>query len=224
MADNVTPAGTKEGLYIEGRKIQRFADIQRNFLYEISFSTAHSLITGWGAEDITFRARSFSLPQRGNEPIESNFGAMKQYFPGKPTFGHTIQIQFEETETQGVQRFLNAWQQRIFDIDVGHADFSRKRGDNNTHITTSDTTGVCDIVTITAFRFNGEKLPNKYYLYNVWLQNVDDVNIDYSQNEAIKFNATFQFDFWTYGANEPSFNGAGNTNKELITTPSITEA
>lgn len=207
-----------EGLYIEGRKIRNFSDIQRNFLYEITFKSAHNLV-GWQQDDITFRARSFSLPQRGNEPIESNFGAMKQYFPGKPTFGHTIQIQFEETESQGVQRFLNAWQQRIFNLDVGHGDFARKRGDDNKtfgYIGTAANTGVCDIVTITAFRFNGEKLPNKYYLFNAWLQNVDDVNIDYSQNEAIKFNATFQFDFWTYGSKEPAFSSDGATQKEEI--------
>jgi hypothetical protein len=203
-------------MYIEGRKIKNFADIQRNFLYEVSFSTAHSLVPGWTEEDVTLRARSFSIPQRGNEPIESNFGAMKQFFPGKPTFGHTIQIQFEETESQGVQRFLHAWQQRIFNLNSGHAVHSRKRGDNGTFIDNSNATGICDVVTIKAFRFNGEALENKYYLFNAWLQNVDDVNIDYSQNDAVKFNATFQFDFWTYGTTFPVFNSNGTSPTETI--------
>lgn len=203
-----------EKLYIEGRRIRNFADIQRAFLYEITFSTAYKLVPGWQEEDITLRARSFSLPQRGNEPIESNFGAMKQFFPGKPTFGNTIQIQFEETESQAVQRFLFAWQQRIFNVDVGHAGFTRKRGSDTgtgTYIDNTETTGVCDLVTIKGFRYNGDPLGNKYFLYNVWLQNVDDVSLDYSQNEAVKFNATFQFDFWTFGTAEPSFNSTGST-------------
>lgn len=204
-----------EGLFIEGRRIRNFADVQRNFLYEITFKTAHTLVTGWVEEDVTLRARSFSLPQRGNEPIESNFGAMKQFFPGKPTFGNTMQVSFEETESQGVQRFLFGWQQKIFDLNVGHAGFSRKRGGNSggasSYINNIPDSGVCDLVTIKAFRFNGEPLDNKYFLYNVWLQNVDDVNLDYSQNEAVKFNATFQFDFWTFGKEEPSFNSTGST-------------
>lgn len=206
---------TGQSMYIEGRKLANFADIQRNYCYEINFSNAYKLIDGWEEEDLTLRARSFSLPSRGNEPIQSHFGAMSQFFPGKPTFGNTMQIQFEETESQLVQTFLNAWQNKIFDLNVGHANFARKRGTDTagdrTYISNSTDTGVCDIVTIKAFRYNGEELNNKYFLYNAWIQNVDDVNIDYSQNESIKFNMTLQFDFWTYGEQPPAFSADGNT-------------
>jgi len=210
--------GDKAGLYIEGRAIRNFADIQRNYLYEITFKSAFNLIPDYCAdeEDITLRVRSFSIPQRGNEAIESNFGAMKQFFPGKPTFGNTIQITFEETESQFTQSFLFAWQQRLFDVNHGHANFTRKRGGDSTvgtYITNSNDTGICDLVTIKAFRYNGDELDNKYYLYNVWLQNVDDVSLDYSQNEAVKFTATFQFDFWTYGTEEPTFDTTGTTSE-----------
>lgn len=194
-------------MYIEGRRIKSFSDIQRNFNYEITFDSAHTFIPGWDAEDVTLRVRTFSVPSRGNEPIESNFGAMKQFFAGKPTFSNTMQITFEETESQKVQSFLHAWQQRIFNINEGHANHERKRGTNGGGI--SDR-GICDVATIKAYRFNNEELENKYYLINTWLQNVDDVSIDYSQNEAIRFNATFQFDFWTYGSSRPSF--GENTN------------
>lgn len=136
---------------------------------------------------------------------------MKQFFPGKPTFGNTLQVQFEETESQRVQNFLFGWQQRIFDLNAGHANFTRKRGDNNQYITKDTSTGICDLITIKAYRFNGEELKNKYFIYNAWLQNVDEVGIDFSQNEAIKFNATFQFDFWTYGTTEPAFTSTGTT-------------
>lgn len=208
-----------EGFYIEGRRIRKFADIQRNFDYEITFSNMTNLLgsNGWDAEDVTLRVRTFSLPQRGNEPIESNFGAMKQYFPGKPTFGHTMQVQFEETESQRTQNFLFKWQQLIFDINAGHSTVNRKRGDNNY------ADGICEIATITAYRYNGEALDNKYYIYNMWLQNVDDVTIDYSQNEAVKFNATFQFDFWTYGTVRPDFSTDGSSTSSVSQNSSISE-
>lgn len=204
----------KHAMYIEGRKLSNFADIQRNYCYEITFNTAYKLINGWNDESLTLRARSFSIPSRGNEPIQSHFGAMSQFFPGKPTFGNTMQIQFEETESQGVQRFLNAWQNRIFNLNMGHAGFARKRGTDvagNRNYIGTEGSGICDLVTIKAFRYNGEELKNRYYLVNAWIQNVDDVNIDYSQNESIKFNMTLQFDFWTFGANPPAFTAAGNT-------------
>ena len=195
-------------MFIEGRKIKGFADIQRNFDYEISFTNAHTIV-GWSdAEDLTLRARSFSVPSRGNEQIDSNFGAMKQFFPGKPTFENTTTIVFEETESQKVQKFLHAWQQKIFNVNEGHANHNRKRGDDGQGI--GGGTGICDMITVKAFRFNGDELDNKYYFINAWLQNVDSVNIDYSQNESIKFSATFQFDFWTYGTKAPTFGAGAN--------------
>lgn len=195
------------GMYIEGRGIRNFADVQKNYQYEVTFMNAGKLIDGWTEDDVTLRARSFSLPSRGNEVIESNFGAMKQYFPGKPTFSTTTDITFEETESQGVSRFLHAWQQRLFNLYDGHANFSRKRGNAGGTILQD---GVCDLIKITAYRVDNTPEDNKYFFMNAWLQNVAEVNIDYSQaSDAVKFVATFQYDFWVYGENEPTFNSNG---------------
>lgn len=194
-------------MYIEGRGIRNFADVQKNYQYEVTFMNAGKLIDGWTEDDVTLRARSFSLPSRGNEVIESNFGAMKQYFPGKPTFSTTTDITFEETESQGVSRFLHAWQQRLFNLYDGHANFSRKRGNAGGTILQD---GVCDLIKITAYRVDNTPEDNKYFFMNAWLQNVAEVNIDYSQaSDAVKFVATFQYDFWVYGENEPTFNSNG---------------
>jgi len=185
-----------KGLYIEGRAIKGFADIVRNYNHEISFSNDQGFLDGmWGDEDFTLRARSFSLPQRGNEVIESNFGGMKQFFPGKPTFGNTLVVKFEETESQKVQRFLGDWQQKIFNINAGHAEYYSKRGTPGA----GGMQGICETITVTSYGVNGEPLENKYFFKNAWLQNVDEVTIDYSTSEAIQYSATFQFDFWTYG-------------------------
>jgi len=208
------------GLYIEGRNIRNFADIQRNYNYEVSFINAGSLIPGWTSDDVTLRARSFTIPQRGNEAIESSYGAMKQFFPGKPTFSNTSDITFEETESQGVATFLYSWQQKIFDVTAGHSNYSRKRG-NNAAGSIADT-GICDHIVITAYRNGGagtdpSQEPNKYYLYNAWLQNVAEVNIDYNQaGDSVKFNATFQYDFWVYSPTDPQI-GNGNISNPVIT-------
>lgn len=192
-----------KGLYIEGRAIKGFADIVRNYNHEISFSNSQGFLGEyWGDEDFTLRARKFSLPQRGNETIESNFGGMKQFFPGKPTFGNTLNIVFEETESQKVQRFLGEWQQKMFNINAGHAEYYSKRG-------TNDMQGICETITITTYGVNGEPLENKYYFKNAWIQNVDEVSIDYSTSEAIQYSCTFQFDFWTYGKTDPAEYGEG---------------
>jgi len=207
------------GLYIEGRNIKNFSDIQRTYNYEVTFVNAGSLI-GWKDDDITLRARSFTIPQRGNEAIESNFGAMKQFFPGKPTFSNTSDITFEETESQNVATFLYAWQQKIFDITAGHSKYVKKRGTNAASNVGGD--GIVDQIIITAYKNGGNTSemtaePNKYYLYNAWLQNVAEVNIDYNQAaDSVKFNATFQYDFWVYSSTDPQI-GSGTTSTPTIT-------
>lgn len=194
-----------QGMYIEGRKIKQFSDIQRNYNYEITFQNASSLVPEWGidGENVTLRVQSFVLPQRGNEAIETNFGAMKQFHVGKPTFGNTVDLTFVETESQSVQRFLYAWQQRLFDIRAGHGTFVKKRGTDGSGILTD---GYCDLAYITAYTVGNNELVNKYWFINTWLQNVGDVTVDYSQaGDAIKFTSTFQFDFWDYGPEAPQF-------------------
>jgi hypothetical protein len=193
-----------KGIYIEGRTIAAFADIIRTYNHEIQFNNKNGILSEhWGDEDFTLRARSFSLPSRGNETIESNFGGMKQFFPGRPTFSNTVQITFEETESQKVQRFLNAWQQRIYNVNTGHGEYDSKRG-------TGSKDGIADTITITSFDNSGEELPNRYFFINAWLQNVEEVSIDYSQSEAVRYQATFQYDFYTYGKTSLEF-GANAT-------------
>lgn len=195
----------KIGMYIEGRKIKGFSDIQRNYNYEITFQNASSLIPEWGVdgENVTLRVQSFSLPERGNEAIETNFGAMKQFHVGKPTFGNTVDLTFVETESQAVQRFINAWQQRMFDIRAGHGNFVKKRGIDGTGLTSD---GYCDTAYITATTVGGVEEVNKYWFINIWPQNVGAVTIDYSQaGDAVKFPVTFQFDFWDFNSEAPKF-------------------
>lgn len=212
------------GMYIEGRKIRNFADIQKNYQYEVVFRNASRLIPEWApdGEDITLRARSFSIPQRGHEAIEDNFGAMKQFFPGKPTFSNTTEIMFQETHSQSVQRFLDAWQQRLFDVNTGKSNYARKRGSgNNSDIGGS---GICDTIIIKAFDNENNELDNKYFFMNAWLQNVADVSIDYNQSgEGVKFTATFQFDFFTFGKEPPTFNVNSVVGSNVGNNPSIKE-
>jgi len=205
-------------MFIEGRNIKNFADIERSFMFEVeimNFTNKQlpgydmALGTNWKSEDITFRARNATIPQRGHEAIESNFGAMKQYFPGKPSFGNTTSIQFEETESQGIGIWLYNWHQMIFDVTKGHSNSGKKRGQ-----TKSD--AYVDMIRVTPVRYNGEVFNNSIYFYNAWLQNVDDVALDYSTNEAVKYNATFQFDFWLMGdTDNPPYLGGPNPTLKL---------
>ena len=76
---------------LEGR-LKHLPDIQRNWRWEIYIPNVNT-IPGMPAiidDDLVIRARTCSLPSRGNEAVESNFMGFKQFFPGKPTFGNTM--------------------------------------------------------------------------------------------------------------------------------------
>jgi hypothetical protein len=94
-------------------------------------------------------------------------------------------------------------QERIYNVNTGHGEYDSKRG-------TGSKDGIADTITITSFDNSGEELPNRYFFINAWLQNVEEVSIDYSQSEAVRYQATFQYDFYTYGKTSLEF-GANAT-------------
>jgi len=177
---------------IEGR-MKQLPDIQRNWLWELvipGISKVSDSISseGDGVNSLIIRCRTATIPSRGNQVIESFFMGMKQYFPGKPEFGHTLSISFEETENQIITKTLYEWQQKIFDIVPG-----------------SPTAGVSQVPTkrtatrdiyLLMYKYNGKVLERKIRFYNAFPQNVSDVAMDYNGNESVRYECTFQFDFW----------------------------
>ena len=176
---------------IEGR-MSEMADIQRNWMWNLLIPGIKSVAPQASAEteDLIVRCRSFSIPPRSNTPTESDFMGMKQYFPGKPTVGGTIQATFEETEDMKIAQIFYEWQQRIFnispkpDISAGKSLGDKKR------------TLAKDII-LAMYSYDGKELPKKIKFTNAWVQAVDAVTLDYSTGAAVQYTVTFQFDFWT---------------------------
>jgi hypothetical protein len=174
---------------IEGRA-KTLPDIQRNWMWELLIPSIADVTGGimGDVEDLIIRARTATIPSRGNDPIASEFIGMKQFFPGKPTFGNTFAVQIEETENQIVHKGLTYWQNLIYNISP------------------TDPTGgqslrplkrqVAKDVYLLMYTYNGRTLEKKIRFYNSFIQNVGDVSLAYSGNESVKYDATFQFDFW----------------------------
>lgn len=174
---------------IEGRA-KKLDDIQRNWMWELLILSISDVTGGIMAdvEDLIIRARTCTIPSRGNEPITSEFMGMKQFFPGKPTFGNTFEVSIEETQNQIVWKALTAWQELVFSIDptspTGGASQRPLKRD------------VAKDVFLIMYAYNGVPLEKKVRFFNCFPQNVGDVNLDYTGNESVKFGCTFQFDFW----------------------------
>jgi hypothetical protein len=174
---------------IEGR-MKVLPDVQRNFMWELLIPSISDVTNGimGDVEDLIIRARSAVIPSRGNDIITSEFIGMKQYFPGKPNFGSTMSVEIEETEDQIVHKALTEWQNLIFNVSpievFGGQSLRPLKRD------------VAKDIYLLMYKYNGTELEKKIRFYNAFIQTVGDVSLSYGGNEAVKYSATFQFDFW----------------------------
>ena len=176
-------------LTIEGRA-KTLPDIQRNFMWEIFIPDISDVTNGvmGDVEDLVIRARTATIPGRGNEVITSEFVGMKQFFPGKPTFTNTFDVTVEETEDQIVKKALTEWQNQIFSVSPGSA-----RGGQSQRPLKRD---VAKDVYLLMYKYNGDEIEKRIRFYNCFVQNVGDMSMAYSGNEAVIYPVTFQYDFW----------------------------
>ena len=171
---------------IDGR-MKNVADIQRNWKWEFWIPRPPA-VSNWKLDDMIIRCRFAVIPGRGNEPIESNFMGQKQFFPGKPIFPNSFVALFEEFEDKKVSEFLFFWQQAMHDYPgkTSNAGFA----------ITETKAGIKTDIVLRQYGFKGN-LIQELKFKNVWIQNVDDVAMDYTGAESVKYSVTFQYDYWT---------------------------
>jgi hypothetical protein len=176
-------------LTLEGR-LKGLPDIQRTWLWEIYIPNVNTIpnMPDIKDDDLVIRARTCSLPSRGNEAVESNFMGFKQFFPGKVTYGNTMEATFEEMEDQKIAKFLYAWRQYILDVDP-NSPTAGASGALTKRISSRN-------IYILQYKHNGSALQKKVQLFNAWPENVSDVALDMNGGEAVKYSVTFRFDYW----------------------------
>ena len=169
------------------------ADPQRNYLFQVDFTRLPSGVQG-DLTELTFRATSCSIPSRGNGVIEVPFYQMKSAYPGKPNFGdNKFTVTFNEYEDRVVTEFLYSWQERIFETKTSGASlFSDKQA------------MICPNVEVQLLKFNGGIISTDkkgtVQFKNVWVENVQEVALNWNEEGAVQITADFHFDYWCYKA------------------------
>ena len=167
------------------------ADPQRNYQFEVDFVSLPSGVTGATIEDLKLRATSCVIPSRGNGTLSVPFYQMKADFPGKPTFGdNKFSISFNEFEDKKVAKFLYSWQEKIFSSKVTGASTAASKLD------LIFPTVICQLLNFKGQPITG--LTNKVSFKNVWVENVDEVALNWTEEAAVQIKATFHFDWWEY--------------------------
>ena len=189
---DIAQAANPLNFTINGRA-QKFPDIQRNFMWQMIIpgvvKVAPSALLD--AEDLLVRCRNISIPQRSNEAITSNFMGTRQFFPGKADpGGGTLSVGFEDTEDMAIQRIMYEWQQNIFNINPSS---NRTAGKSKKFLKRQLTKDIYLVL----FGYSGVPLPKMIRFHNAWVQNVGDSALSYEGNESVKYDVSFQYDYWT---------------------------
>lgn len=180
---------------IEGRAYEAgFHDVQRSWLWELTIVPPNIIKNSADSNRILVHCRSAVIPGRTQEMITSNFGGMKQYFPGKPEFPGTFSVSIEETEDMYIRKFLTDWQEAIF----GTSDKTLNQGYSSfkTVITGQKKGLVSPLLELQLFRYDGEMTDYKFVFVNGILQGIGDVTVSYDSADSVKYEATFQYDYF----------------------------
>ena len=185
-------AGNPLNFHIENRT-KIMADIQKTFMFNViitdAFKVAPISSVPFGAEDLTVRCQSVTIPQVSIEEIVTSFMGTTQAFPGKKTQGGDVTMSFYDTEDQRMQRFFYEWHQRIFNMDP---DNDLRAGGSIGPVKRTLTTDLL----VTAFGYNKVPLPYMYKLYNCWVKSVGMPAFNFGSNEAATIEVTLRCDYW----------------------------
>ena len=166
--------------HIEGR-INR-SEILRSFMWEVDLIGGSNQV---GIEDINLRVKNISLPSRSIEPIDTWFYGFKQSIPGRTTFSNQINLSLEENEDQDILKSIYDWLEKIQGVDP-----------LDLFATLSSVKRYTKNMIIKLLKFNGQSTKYFIELKNVYPLSINELNLDFNSNDAIRFDVSFNYDYW----------------------------
>lgn len=163
-------------------RLGNLSDVQKTFMWELAIPPVPG-VDGFDMEDMIVRCRNVQIPGRTIEPIISNFMGTKQNHTGLTTYTGQFTTQFEEYEDQKVIENINNWMELMFNYDEGKAEAATKK----------DLVAKIQLIMYTS---DGTKLPKRIEFINTWPQGIADAPLDYATGDSVKYDVTWQYDYW----------------------------
>jgi len=170
---------------IEGR-LRDQPDILRNFMWEVDILDFTSPLSNIINQDkLSLRIKAITTPGRVIETIDTWFYGFKQSIPSRTLFDNNITLSMEETENQDVLSMIYTWMEKIVGVDQ-----------NSSFASLSSTKIIAKTMLIKLLKFNGKSTGKIIELRNVYPLSINEVTLDMSGNEAIRYDVNFNFDYW----------------------------
>jgi len=151
-------------------------DPSRAYEWEVEIQT-----NGAGSEPLVVqRAQNVSIPETTIDTIEIPYKSRTSYYAGRESSGHTVDIEFFDSESHDIYKFFKNWLELISDSKVGGG------------VNRADYAGT---VTITQLKHNSTEPSIKHQLGIAFPTSISDVSLDYSSSEHTTFTVTMSFDW-----------------------------
>lgn len=148
---------------------------QKSYLWEVDIQ---GLSTG-GLQEMSFFAKTVSIPQIAIEQIIINYKALKTHHAGRDASGHTVTISFWDDEAQTIHKFFSEWMNLVLDSTSG--------GSFGRDIYSAD-------LVIKLMDSSDENVTSTIKLTKVFPTDMAEVALSYDSSEPVEFSITLSFD------------------------------
>ena len=155
--------------------IRAINDPQRSYMWEVDIQ---GLSTG-AIENLSFFAKTVSIPQIAVEQIIINYKAAKSHHAGRDAGSHVVTISFWDDEKQTINKFFDDWMRIIFDQGTGTG-------------TPRDVYGADMIISLKDAV--DENVTSKITLTRCFPTEIAEVALSYDASEPIEYSITLSFD------------------------------
>jgi hypothetical protein len=148
---------------------------QRSYMWEVE---VQGLSTG-GLPEMSFYAKTVSIPQNAAEQIIINHKASKTHHAGRDAAAHSVTVSFWDDEAQTIAKYFDDWFRLMLDNSVG-AGVSRDlyAATLIIKLKNADDTEVTSTITLT----------------NVFITDIAEVALSFDTSEPVEHSITFSYD------------------------------
>ena len=144
---------------------------------------------------LQFRASSITIPDRSVDTVTSKYLGHTYTFPLPSDSGQkSVDIEFVEREDQRVAIMLNSWIHEIYDHSQLENNWYAKYPDFKDSFTAR--------ITIRQYSLKGVELPTKIRIDGAFIKSLSSVKLDYGRSDAVRYTASFAFDYWALDGTE----------------------
>lgn len=137
-------------------------------------------LPGVSSNNLVLKCQSFVVAEENNEMYQQKIGVHTRGFRGQGEYGHQLATRFVEDVTCDTGVSLRTWSQQINGLISGTSSGYLKDYSITAGATIYDTTG---------------KAVETWTLYNFFITNIEEIELEYGEAQAMMYQASFWFDY-----------------------------